>query len=1794
MSKVRQTPGQSITGRISGRFHTRRVGPRAGFFHRFGLQDPFAVAAPQQRPDRHVADQTSPFVWLSSAAYHEEVAAARYRMLARTAERSRSRVGERLERVGPIAANVAPIRTLVPLTPTVMTTLEDTPEVEQQDEVAAAPTRRAKPAQAAAAGRRRQRPIPAPTELPVAAAPRRAEKVPPVAAEPRQRPVARAFQRVQPAQRTARSLARMVKELRGKDRRAVASVLEKVIATAPSLVEDAPETRRALGEIRRTVSSLRPAARATMRAAEPRSVAPAGLRRVLESSPTMIAMERPEDLLAQPDLPVASEGRRTPRAAAPAARRARPARAAASRPAAQERRRVSAPVPTAGRRTVAPAPVAEPRAVRPVSRAPITAHAARRAVTGSSAIHPALRSAPRSVHPALIASAAVPHASATELGAAPAQRRSSPLARVTERAQVGRTVPTAAAPIASASTRSFRPTASLVEDRWTEAVEAPPVVGERATARAVARTAAPRTDVIAASAIPYVMVEEQGDVLPTEVGPVASPGVARTRGAPASAGATRPSRARRSTPAASTTSASLPSPAPEVGAPQRRRAARFARPLSTPRGPSAAQVDAGSVRSLRPVAFPVDLVPSSDPLAAVEERRSAQVGARRELRPTGMSPVWLEPEAPAATEEGAASAPRARKAAKAPASATSRTKAGRAAARTVQGRSAAPAPAPSASVTRRDARVSAPAPVATRPARRALDRATVTPRTDARGSLMLRASPTAHVHQLATVAPVAPAEALVGTTHDAGPAPTVGRRAVEREPSASVVGRRSERRAAPSADRPTPQVEPAVGERRPAARRIEATVAGRERTQAPVGSVAHAAMRATPTARVAGDPAAPRVLAAPVATTLATPEQVTAEVEQAEVRGASQRRARTATAAELRRERREGRSSRSSAVAAAPAAGREAAPTPSSATEPRAAQASVSERAEHRARAGDQAVGQRRAAPGRAPATEAPAERRAAEGRPAPTASAGRGSTERVATPPSIAERRVRVARAQEAEVEAGPMLRAAARAERGVQERVALAAPPTSYLAADTAPLEADGVAPSSASGRRREAAAIVAAARRARAAEVPAAEPSVRTARSTAAEAASPRARARTRRDGVPAEPSAARTMAEASVPTPARELPLLPSERAATRDRAVARLDSRGQVSSGTAPVGVLAATLGELRWLEPAAGEPEAAAVAPRSSRGARVGPVGSSRPAPSARVRAHAASLRRESLPGTVLPQALRPLDLAGLLRGLDVPEAQQRSARRAAAPATVASRRVLSAAPTYAMQQVPLDEVTGLPATDAPRARLAGGRAPTVQQQAGRVRGQAPAAVAPRGRRAAATSAVHAALRGERSRLVSETSRRVAHGSTEVVSGGRGASIEARVIQGADGRIQRVVARTADGALIHLAPTALGLDAAPRSSATAWVEGRGGVPTTEGSSPAARIAGRVAGPAAAAQRRAGSVDVLPGVRRTGGDAPVALGPMTLAAAPVDDDTTAASAPGARAAGRSDRRRLGSTLAEVATERSPVQRARGRRRGAGRTLAGRALGAAGAVTPAPGVEPSFLEGAPEGAAAETPAVGGARRSPSWARRAVDPTVVTAGEAVQPAEPRVRVAGGLMTALARAGDPEDVVRVILERNAGLAAAASELPREARTLVERIARSAVAQEAAAQRVANLPQYKTSTKRSPTPTSVAHRGASGHSGAGATVVQGVGASGMMQLAGKLMKLIHLAQNERRLADAQRQVRMAEAGTTPSTSAPTGGESVDDKTMNMQMLKQHLLDSLLDHFNNQQHREGNPDGPSI
>lgn len=449
--------------------------------------------------------------------------------------------------------------------------------------------------------------------------------------------------------------------------------------------------------------------------------------------------------------------------------------------------------------------------------------------------------------------------------------------------------------------------------------------------------------------------------------------------------------------------------------------------------------------------------------------------------------------------------------------------------------------------------------------------------------------------------------------------------------------------------------------------------------------------------------------------------------------------------------------------------------------------------------------------------------------------------------------------------------------------------------------------------------------------------------------------------------------------------------------------------------------------------------------------------------------------------------------------------------------------------------------------------------------------------------------AVHAALRSSRPAAVTPGARRVVQVTPSSAPSRN--LVEARVVQHADGRIRsaRAERTTADGRRSSFA-----VDVSP---VLARAAGADGTPAVWAERRAAPGSSSVGGSAARAARRAAEARPLRTARRADPALPVGLpvgiGPMGL------DDQQIDVAPGAREP-------LATSLADLNTPR--------RRRGAARATERRGARPAGTRRQAGAERTSplrrFADAAPavagdgptgeEGVEPTTLAGPGARgRERQWARRSTASPVADREELAEQRQAGPRTAGGLLSALARSGDAEDVVRVILERSSAVASAASALGGEARSLVDRIVKSAGAEreQRVSAQVANMPQFRTINRRILTPApSQSFGGSSGHGGPTSTSVQGVGASGVMKLAGKLMKLIHLAENERRKADAQREIRMAEeTGSTrrEAGAGQTGGENVASQTMNLKQLQQQVLDSILHKLEEQRWRRDDPDGPN-
>lgn len=225
------------------------------------------------------------------------------------------------------------------------------------------------------------------------------------------------------------------------------------------------------------------------------------------------------------------------------------------------------------------------------------------------------------------------------------------------------------------------------------------------------------------------------------------------------------------------------------------------------------------------------------------------------------------------------------------------------------------------------------------------------------------------------------------------------------------------------------------------------------------------------------------------------------------------------------------------------------------------------------------------------------------------------------------------------------------------------------------------------------------------------------------------------------------------------------------------------------------------------------------------------------------------------------------------------------------------------------------------------------------------------------------------------------------------------------------------------------------------------------------------------------------------------------------------------------------------------------------------------------------------------------------TPGWARRATEGTSVAVRPEVPDVflRPRLRTsAGGLLPALARAADPEEVVRVILERS-GEAGDLSMLPVAAQRLFHRVSDEAHQVAAAARgergprRTSTVSPRMAETVRTEVlqPVQVLRPGAR----SSAVTQQGVGSSKVMKLANKLMKLIHLAESQGR-GDAHKHVRMAEdsaaARAEGGADGQGGAESGDDRRMNIKVLQRDVLQAVLRELEDMRWRREEPNGPSI
>lgn len=220
------------------------------------------------------------------------------------------------------------------------------------------------------------------------------------------------------------------------------------------------------------------------------------------------------------------------------------------------------------------------------------------------------------------------------------------------------------------------------------------------------------------------------------------------------------------------------------------------------------------------------------------------------------------------------------------------------------------------------------------------------------------------------------------------------------------------------------------------------------------------------------------------------------------------------------------------------------------------------------------------------------------------------------------------------------------------------------------------------------------------------------------------------------------------------------------------------------------------------------------------------------------------------------------------------------------------------------------------------------------------------------------------------------------------------------------------------------------------------------------------------------------------------------------------------------------------------------------------------------------------------------------APSWARR--DSRVSSAGgrRAAIAERASLRAGHSMVNAIARAESPEDLVRIVTERGMTAEQLRSTLPGPAVKLVERIVHL---ERLARQEERNEARHVMGVRMrgtGPTPDFVRARPGSSPvrqflPGATAAQLPGVGAAKITNLANKLLKLIHLAEVEGRVQDAQQEVRMSDSEVGAVGASESSGS--DSRSPNMKALKREVFDAVVQQlgaFDNRSTED--PDGYAI
>lgn len=170
------------------------------------------------------------------------------------------------------------------------------------------------------------------------------------------------------------------------------------------------------------------------------------------------------------------------------------------------------------------------------------------------------------------------------------------------------------------------------------------------------------------------------------------------------------------------------------------------------------------------------------------------------------------------------------------------------------------------------------------------------------------------------------------------------------------------------------------------------------------------------------------------------------------------------------------------------------------------------------------------------------------------------------------------------------------------------------------------------------------------------------------------------------------------------------------------------------------------------------------------------------------------------------------------------------------------------------------------------------------------------------------------------------------------------------------------------------------------------------------------------------------------------------------------------------------------------------------------------------------------------------------------------------------------GHLFSALARATEVEEIVRIIVQRGGDLSTVRSSLPKPVLQVIEQIRTEAARPEPALEpdapaRGVSRAAWRQANQRSNVKVLSGFK--SLRPAASGTRTQGVGADSVSKLAKKLKGLIHLAEGGQR-GEARRQVRMAEESVAarqegqsgPNSADTTGGQQVDVEALGREVLE--------------------------